>query len=105
MIVSSGLIHLVVQRSSKYLHAPSKEVALCRAVNKTQHLSSVSTVKNKQRLLVENVNFHITASTQLLMTMTYTPYHISICIVKAESTSVTAYGATCVGFLALKQAH
>lgn len=87
------------------MHPVRKWHFQCRAVNKTQHLSSESTLKNKQWLLVENVNFHITASTQLLMTMTYTPYRISICIVKAESTSVAAYSATCVGSLALKQAH
>lgn len=87
------------------MHPVRKWHFLCRAVNKTQHLSSVSTVKNKQWLLVENVNFHIAASTQLLMTMTYTPYRISICIVKAESTLVAAHSATCVGSLALKQAH
>lgn len=87
------------------MHPVRKWHFLCRAVNKTQHLSSVSTVKNKQWLLVEIIIFHVTASTQLLMTMTYTPYRISICIVKVESTSVAAHSASHAGSLALKQAH
>lgn len=63
-----------------------------RAGNKRQRLSSESTAKSKQWLLVGNINSHATVSSQVLMTVTYTLYHTLISIVKADTAVVAAYG-------------